>query len=84
MSEKQTKRRAPRGAYSITQHKGTKQYVTTIPPHIAGPLYEANLAVTFEVVEDGILMRPVPMDEPVAEPADEALALVARIRGVQA
>lgn len=82
--EKQTKRRAPRGAYSITRHKNTNQYVTSVPPHIAGPLYEANLAVTYEIVEDGILMRPVPMDEPIAAPADEALALVARVRGVEA
>jgi len=83
MSEntKRTKRRAPRGAYSITQ-ASARQFTTTIPVAIAGPLYEADLALTWEVAGDHIIVRPVPMiSEP--EPCDDeaARALVKHIMG---
>lgn len=85
MSEKRTKRRAPTGAYAITRRKNGKydQYFLTVPMHVAAPLYDADLALTFEVVEDGIMLRPVPMQQSVGDmPSHSAArALVERITG---
>lgn len=76
--QKRTKRRAPRGAYSITRAK-SGQFVTSLPAHIAAPLYEADLALTYEVVDEGILIRPVPMRSDDSVGDDAARALVDRI-----
>lgn len=85
MSENQrTKRRAPQGAFTIsrrTSPSGTHQYITSIPGNIAGPLYDADFAIVYEVVEDGVLMRPVPMQVARKDQPDDsaARALVERI-----
>lgn len=80
--QKRTKRRAPAGAYTITKRdngSANGQYFTTIPTHIAAPLYEADLALTYEVVDEGILIRPVPMRSDDSVGDDAARALVDRI-----
>lgn len=86
MSENRTnRRRAPRGAYAIYARKGRNggatQYFITIPAHVAAPLYEADLAIVFDVVEGGVLMRPIPMQQGEdSHPGDEAArALVQRV-----
>ena len=74
-----TRRRAPSGAYAI-RASGKNQYTTTIPPHIAAPIYEADLALTYEVVKEGLLIRLVPMSGDINPPAeDQARALVERV-----
>lgn len=79
-NEKRTKRRAPRGAYAITKARSGQQYITTVPAHIAGPLYEADLALTWEVAGDRIILRPIPMTTDPEPCDDEATrALVQRI-----
>ncbi len=80
--QKRTKRRAPAGAYTIRKNdngSANGQYFTTIPTHIAAPLYEADLALTYEVVDEGILIRPVPMRSDDSVGDDAARALVDRI-----
>lgn len=80
--QKRTRRRAPVGAYAITKRDNggvNGQYFTTIPAHIAAPLYEADLALTYEVVDEGILIRPVPMRSDDSVGDDAARALVDRI-----
>lgn len=56
-------RRAPRGAYAIRWggERSNSQYVLTVPRNIAKPLHDASMAVVYEVVDEGILLRPVPM-----------------------
>lgn len=82
---KNNRRRAPQGAFTISRRTapgGRHQYITTIPAAIAGPLYDADLAIMYEVVEDGVLMRPVPMQVARTEMPDDsaARALVERVK----
>lgn len=56
------------------------QYSVTLPADLAGPLSDAGFRVRFEVVEDGILIIPVPAEDLTkdADLREKAEALVNR------